>query len=191
MTGPVDELEVKARIDDAAALMRALTTAAATLVFAGEMIDRRFDRDGALAARDEVVRLRVYRPSDGGPVRGVLGWKGPAEPRGAYRLRAELETTVADPDAAFALLERLGFRTTLRIDRAITQYTLAGAVLRIERYPGMDTLLEVEGAPAAIERAIAGTGLARERFLPESLPFFVREYERRTGRPAVLAGAAS
>jgi hypothetical protein len=66
-------------------------------------------------------------------------------------------------------------------------YRLGGAVLRLEWYPEMDVLLEVEGAPGAIERAIAATGLDRERFVAESLPYFVAQYEARTGRAAVLA----
>jgi len=60
-------------------------------------------------------------------------------------------------------------------------------VLRLEWYPAMDVLLEVEGEPAAIEQAIGATGLAREAFLPESLPYFVERYEARTGRAALLA----
>jgi hypothetical protein len=51
----------------------------------------------------------------------------------------------------------------------------------------MDVLLEVEGEPAEIERAVAATGIARERFLAESLPYFVAAFERRTGRAALLA----
>ncbi|MBI1967635.1 MAG: class IV adenylate cyclase [Gemmatimonadetes bacterium] len=184
---PTDELEVKARVEDPDALARALAAAGAELTFQGEMIDRRYDRAGALEARDEVLRLRIYRPADGGAAYGVLAWKGPVSARGAYRHREELETRVADPDESIALLERLGFETALRIDRTITQYRLGGAVLRLERYPAMDTLLEVEGEPAAIERAIAATGLPRERFLPESLPYFIRVYEQRTGRRAELA----
>src|SRR5207245_8050581 len=66
-------------------------------------------------------------------------------------------------------------------------YRLGQAVLRIEWYPVMDVLLEVEGEPAEIERAIAATGLPRDRFFPESLPHFVAAYEARTGRPARIA----
>ena len=65
--------------------------------------------------------------------------------------------------------------------------SLGEAVLRVEWYPAMDVLLEVEGEPPAIERAIAATGLPRDRFLPESLPYFVAQYEARTGRAALLA----
>lgn len=187
MTAVVDELEVKARVDDPAALERTLLAAGATVTFRGAMSDRRYDRDAILEGRDEVLRLRVYRSADGSVPRGVLAWKGSVSVRGDYRRREELETAVGDPAAALALLERLGFSVSLRIDREITQFALGGAVLRLERYPAMDTLIEVEGEPAAIERAIRATGMPRDRFLPESLPFFVHEFERRTGRRAGLA----
>src|SRR5207253_55193 len=100
---PVDELEVKARVEDPDALRAALLRAGARLEFQGDMVDRRFDRGARLADRDE------------------------------------------------------------------------------------DVLIEVEGEPAGIERAIAATGLGRASFLAESLPYFVAAFERRTGRAALLA----
>lgn len=86
-----------------------------------------------------------------------------------------------------AVLTRLGFRVTMAIDRRVEVYRLGHAILRLERYPRMDILLEVEGSPAAIERAIAATGLEREHFRSESLPYFMNAYRRRTGRPPRLA----
>ncbi len=186
--GPSDEVEVKARVASPAALRRALVAAGARLEFRGRMSDRRFDRKRRLERHDEVLRLRVYRPANGAPPHGVLAWKGPATARGAYRHRLELEAQVTDPDAMLEILRRLRFKESLRIDRRVEVWCLGNAVLRIERYPRMDTLVEVEGAPRAIERAIAATGLAREGFLAESLPHFVRSYEARTGRRARLAG---
>ena len=186
---PADELELKARIEDPEALRGALTHAGATLEFRGDMIDRRFDRDGALSRRDEVLRLRVFRPAvdAAGSTYGMLGWKGPNSRRDGYRHRAEAEARVADPETVVTILERLGFTVSLRMDRRVEVWRLGGAVLRLETYPAMDVLLEVEGEPPAIERAIAATGLPRERFLPESLPYFVAAYEARTGRAALLA----
>ncbi len=153
-----DELEVKARVADPAAVRR-----------------------------DEVLRLRVYRPADGSPAYGVLGWKGPHSARGGYRHRAELEARVADPDATLAILEHAGFRVSLEIDRTVEIYRLPGVVLRLEWYPAMDVLLEVEGGPRAIERGIVATGLPRADFLPESLKHFTAEYEARTGKSARVA----
>jgi hypothetical protein len=85
------------------------------------------------------------------------------------------------------ILEQLGYAVSVRIDRRVEVYRLGQAVLRLEWYPAMDVLLEVEGEPSEIERAIAATGLARDRFLPESLPYFVAQYEARTGQAALLA----
>ena len=191
--GVQDELEVKARILHVPALQRALRRAGARLEFRGSMIDRRYDRDHRLEALDQVLRLRIYRPTRGRSW-GVLTWKGPVGTRGAYRHRAELETEVPDPVAVAGVLEALGFAVSLQIDRRIETWRFgrgrAEATMRIERYPEMDTLLEVEGAPRAIERAVRATGLPREQFLAESLPYFQAEYERRTGRPAVLSRSA-
>jgi len=181
-----DELEVKARVPDVPALEAALAGAGAVVVFAGEMVDHRFDRGRDLADRDEMLRLRVYRPA-AGAARGELGWKGPVGARGEYRHRAELETAVGDAETALELVRRLGFAETQRIERAVTVYRLESATLRIERYPDMDVLLEVEGEPAAIERAIRVTGLPRSEFRAESLPEFVARFEARTGRRARLA----
>jgi len=184
-----DELELKARVEDPDSLRKALLAAGAELVYRGAMLDRRFDRKGRLQRRDEVVRLRVYHPADRSGEWGVLGWKGPVGKRDGYRHREEWESRVDDPRAVLVVLRRLGYKIAVRIDRAIEQYNLGGATLRLEWYPAMDVLLEVEGAPDEIERAIAATGLPRESFVAESLPYFKEAYEKRTGRTARVSRA--
>ena len=72
------------------------------------------------------------------------------------------------------------------IDRDVSQYTLDDATVRFERYPRMDVLVEVEGAPAAIERAIERLELPRSEFSAARLPEFVARYEARTGARAAL-----
>jgi hypothetical protein len=47
----------------------------------------------------------------------------------------------------------------------------------------------VEGAPEAIERAIAVLGLPRPGFNAESVFWFMQQYEQRTGVRACLADA--
>jgi hypothetical protein len=63
---------------------------------------------------------------------------------------------------------------------------LAGAIVRFERYPRMDVLVEVEGSPDAIERAIGFIQLPRSAFSSARLPEFVVGYESRTGQRAAL-----
>ena len=179
-----EELELKARVEDADALRKAIVSVGAELVYRGAMMDRRFDRRGRLERRDQVVRLRVYHPADRSREWGVLGWKGPVHRKGEYRAREEWESRVEDPKATLVVLRRLGYKIVLRIDRAVEQYRLGDATLRLEWYPAMDVLLEVEGAPHDIERAITATGLPRGSFLPESLSYFTRAYEQRTGQAA-------
>jgi adenylate cyclase class IV len=183
-----EELELKAVVPDPAELRLRLTAAGAKAGFRGLMTDRRYDCDGVLAARDEVLRIRSYRP-DGGPASAEIAWKGPAtrSPEG-YKRRIELSCEARSaPDDPGTLLEALGYRVIHTIDRRVEVWLLAGASLRIERYPRMDVLLEVEGAPAGIETAIAATGLPRALFTAEALVDFVRRYDLRTGRTAALS----
>lgn len=186
-----DELELKAVIPDPDALRARLRASGAHARFLGRMSDRRFDRAGELAARDEVLRVRSFHDADG-RIEAILGWKGPMRlsPEG-YKQREELELPVASaaPPAASpqAFLSALGYDVVHAIDREVEIYEMDGATVRLERYPDMDPLLEVEGAPAQIERAIRATGIGRETFTADSLAEFVRRFEARTGRPAVLA----
>src|SRR5919205_1128702 len=73
-----DELELKAVLSDPDALRARLIAAGAVERFRGRMSDRRYDRAGELAARDEVLRVRSYHHA-GDRVAAVLGWKGAAQ----------------------------------------------------------------------------------------------------------------
>jgi len=73
------------------------------------------------------------------------------------------------------------------IDREVEVFVLGGATVRLEHYPRMDSLLEVEGDAAAIERAIAASGVPRTEFTADPLAEFVRRFEARGGETAVLA----
>jgi adenylate cyclase class IV len=180
-----EELELKAVVPDPDSLRARLQAAGGQVRFRGRMSDRRYDRQGELAARDEVLRVRSFEAA-GAPVETVLGWKGPTQrsPDG-YKRREELEVGVVAPP--HALLAALGYRPVYAIDRDVEIWELGGASVRLERYPDMDVLLEVEGSPDAIERAIDLTGIRRDAFTDESLIEFVRRFEARTGRSATLA----
>jgi adenylate cyclase class 2 len=182
------EVELKSVVDDVDRCRAAVEGAGATLVFVGRLEDRRWDTpDRAMLAKDHVLRVRVYRGY--GQVRAELDWKGPTQRDGTYKLREELATSVADPDALAEIFVQLGYEISIAIDRQIVQYDLAGAMIRFERYPRMDDLVEVEGTPEQIERAILVLGLARDGFTTDRLPEFVRRYEERTGGRAAISDA--
>jgi adenylate cyclase class IV len=179
------EVEVKGAVADPVAALVALKAAGAELAYAGRLEDRRYDTaERALAARDHVLRLRVYR--DGGlETRAMLDFKGPTGYADGYKVREEHSVEARDSIEFARILELLGYETR-EIDRMIEQYTLHGATVRFERYPRMDVLVEVEGEPEAIERAIAAMRLDRATFTTGRLPDFVRAYEERTGGRAAI-----
>lgn len=180
------EVELKGVVADPAALRARLLAAGARDVFRGMMSDRRYDRPrGDLLRDDHVLRLRVYDDAHGR--RAVLDWKGPTEHDAGFKVREELSTPCGDGAATAEILARLGYVIVHEIDREIEQFELDGAVLRIERYPRMDVLLEVEGTPEAIESAIAAAGLPRGEFSSERLADFVARYEARTGTMAAVS----
>ncbi|HKK07978.1 MAG TPA: hypothetical protein VKA44_03765, partial [Gemmatimonadota bacterium] len=130
---------------------------------------------------------RRFVPEEGAE-RVVLGWKGPASETGGFKRREEIETEVADGEAAGRLLERLGLGSvSLALDRAIEVWEKDGVTVRIEEYPAMDVLAEVEGDPEVVEARIRELGLPREPWKPWPLDRFVERFEARTGREARLA----
>jgi adenylate cyclase class IV len=192
--GAADEVELKAVVPDPAALRARLEAAGARLLFEGALADRRYDTaDGRLERRDEVLRLRTAEPRPGAPgaARASLDWKGPTREERGYKVREERSTAVGDPAVVALVLARLGLTVRREVDREVAEYAFGegalAAALRVERYPRMDVLLEVEGAPAAIERAIAATGLPRAAFTAGRLVDYRLAFERRTGLRAATA----
>jgi predicted adenylyl cyclase CyaB len=180
------EVELKAVVDDLAERKSKIEAAGGTLSFEGKISDRRYDfASRELTGRDEVLRTRRYQSR--ASARTYLDWKGPTEMRDGYKMREEITAAVEDFDSLEKILERLGLGLTWEIDREISQYELAGAVIRFETYPRMDVLVEVEGEPDAIEAAIEALGLPRGMFTSERLPDFVSSFEHRTGVRAAVS----
>jgi hypothetical protein len=154
------------------------------------MVDRRYDREGVLLGKDEVLRLRLYRYPDGRED-AVVAWKGATRvtPQG-YKERQELEYKLEAEDARpEELFAALGYGEINTIERYVEHYHLGEAVVRLEWYPRMDVLVEVEGSEAGIEGALTVIGLPREAYTPEALKAFADRFAERTGRPAILVAA--
>jgi adenylate cyclase class IV len=167
-----------------------LVAAGARPGFHGMMSDVRYDKDGELLARDEVLRLRVFQDEEGDR-KTILGWKGATRVTAdGYKARRELEYDIrhrtAPPED---LLEALGYRRIYTIDRYVEYYHLGTADVRLEWYPRMDVLIEVEGDAQGIEAGLLAVGLPRADFTAESLAAFAARYAERTSRAPVLSAA--
>lgn len=181
------ELEVKALVPDPGALRRALLAAGARENFRGMLRDRRLDRGGELLGRDEIFRLRRWVPRQGAE-RAEVGWKGTKSVSAAgYKRCEEIEFAVSDGASALRLLETLGYRVFHAIDRYVEVYQFDDVVARLEWYPRMDVLVEIEGTPEGIERLITIAGLSRDQCVPDALAEFGERYEARTGRRALFS----
>lgn len=180
------EIELKSVVPDVAECRRRLDAAGARLMFEGRLEDSRYDTsERRLAATDELLRVRWYIDARG--ERATLEWKGPTGRADGYKVRDEIVAQIPDADAIAAILERLGYAEMARIDRDVAQYALGDAVIRFERYPRMDPLVEVEGSPEAIEGAIATLGIPRDAFSADRLLAFIARFEARTGQTAALS----
>ncbi len=179
------EVELKSVVDDPDRAVDVLREAGADFMLEGKLTDTRYDTpDRALLARDHVLRVREFA---GKPApQASLEWKGPTGYDRGYKVREEISTEIGDARTLERLLGGLGYVVIREIDRVITQLTYRGATVRIERYPRMDSLIEVEGEPEAIELAIAATKLARSGFTSERLADFVGRFEARTLERAAL-----
>lgn len=181
------ELELKGVVPDPDALRRAFRAAGATLGDHGMLHDRRYDRGTELTARDELIRTRTFLPA-GSRAQVQLGWKGPAQVSAeGYKRREERELDLAAGEPA-PFLEALGYTVIHAIDRYIETWHVDGGHARIEWYPRMDVLVEVEGTPDAIERMIRISELPRDSFTSEALTAFTARYDSvHPGAPSLVA----
>jgi adenylate cyclase class IV len=132
--------------------------------------------------------MRTLRPR-GAAERTVLDWKGATSIANGYKVREEHSMDVGDSAALLAILAGLGLTVVREIERDVETYDVAGAMVRLEWYPRLDVLIEIEGDPPAIERAVACTGIARSEFTAERLNAFIARFEARTGQRAALSRA--
>lgn len=180
------EVELKAVVGDPEAAQRLLAGAGAKPAFQGTLTDRRYDTAGGeLSARNEVVRVRTYADKSG--TRSSLDWKGPSSRQTGFKIREEISTAISDERSLVGILSKLGYAVVAEIDRKIVQYEVFGATVRFEFYPRMDTLVEVEGSPESIGRAIEALGMSRGEFSSDSLAAFVNRFEHRTGVRAAIS----
>jgi len=172
------ELELKGVVPDPAATRGKLLSSGLIKGARGMLRDRRYDRQGEFTARDEVVRVRAFT-RENGTTQFTVGWKGPTQrsPEGLkQREEREFDVDAGDPSS---FLSALGFEANHSIDRYVEYYYLKDlkGSARLEWYPRMDVLVEVEGTPDQIETVIAAMGLPRDSFTAEALTAFTARYD--------------
>jgi len=141
------ETEVKFRAADLAAL-RADLIAQGAVITQSRHLERNTlfdDADRSLARRGMLLRLRDALDTQ-------LTLKAPAPPdaqNSQHKARIEIETTVNDYDAAFAILTALGYAPWWRYEKYRESFRLDEVIIALDHTPIGD-FVEIEGPPDAI-----------------------------------------
>ncbi len=128
-----------------------------------------WDRDDELMAQGSALRLRRFAGE------AWLTWKGPKVPDALLKIRPELETEIADAEAAEGILRALGFRPVMEMVKTRAVMHRADLVACLDETP-FGCFLELEGEAPAIRATMATLGLSPEAAERRSYPTLFREH---------------
>ena len=172
------EIEVKLQIENVAGLRRKLRKLGA--VASPRVFERNILYDtslGDLQSSGRLLRIRTESAVGGGESRrtasrGILTYKSPIEnlelgSSAKYKQRQEHEIEVSQPDRLEQILRGLGFHPGFIYEKYRTAYRLKsvkGLILDLDETP-IGNYLELEGPPAAIDRAAKLLGFAPQDYI--------------------------
>ncbi|MCI0499901.1 MAG: class IV adenylate cyclase [Planctomycetales bacterium] len=140
------------------------------------------DADGALKKRGCGLRLRTE--TAGGQTIFILTFKGPRQ-ESPYKNRPECQTQVVDGAAAAAILEALGYRTTLTVAKTRRVWELDGCEVCLDELPRLGCFVEVEGPDEqTILKVLTKLGLQDQPHIRHSYSsMMARQLESEDGSP--------
>lgn len=202
-TGPTHrEIEIKLRVADIPALLRRLRRIGAAA--RGRVFERNtlYDTPAADFRRCGcLLRVRVETPAAGhrlavGPRGAVLTFKAPPEKPGRkprsrrmgirpprYKVRLERELRMRTPSAWPRLLGLIGLRPAFIYEKYRSTFVLGPLQLDLDETPA-GVFLELEGSPAAIDRAAKALGYSpRDYFTGTYWDVYAADCRRRGVHP--------
>jgi len=201
------EIEIKLKISDPKALKRELKRLGARPADGGSGRVHEwnviFDTPkGGLAKHGQLLRIRMETPetkskkSKAAPIRRTLltfkrpivGGSAPSasvQENHRHKVREEIEVEVADAGVLAKIFEGLGMRGWFRYEKYRTTLRLPartswakGLLIEFDETP-IGTFVELEGPPAAIDRAAQELGYSRRDYVLRSyLALYVEECRR-------------
>jgi len=168
------EVEIKLPVTDVAAMRRRLQKLGFTLDQRRRLeVNWLFDDDhGSLRADGLLLRLRKAGRE------WLLTYKGPSIP-GPHKSREESETKLANGDEMRLILDALGYRETFVYERYRTTFVLGSGARKgeavIDETP-IGNYLELEGAPAWIDRLAAALGFEPSQYILQSYATLFQQY---------------
>ena len=143
------EIEAKFRLPDPEPLRAQLSASGAVRLGRVLEVNRLFDApDGRLKSAGCGLRVRSWQSLDGdGATGATLTFKGPRD-ASEYKSREEIETAVADANAAITIVQRLGLRERLVFEKRREAWKLHECEVTLDELPLLGWYLEIEGPDA-------------------------------------------
>ncbi len=163
------ETEVKFRIGDAGEMNRKLEALGAKLVRSGRESNIKYDRDGELSRKKELLRLRSYAGEC-----DITHKRKPANTPSDLKVRVETIVHVGSFDAARKLLEALGYRKAWVYEKDRHIWELSGVEVMVDVLPLIGNFVEIEGTREEIEKTASSLGLSMKH---ASVTTYSQEYE--------------
>ena len=172
------EIEIKFRIDNLAALTRALKEAGfKQITRSTHEMNSLYDLPGQkLRKRGQMLRLRKYGK------KWVLTHKAKSK-AGRHKTRVELETPVENGPQMDAILRTLGFAPTFRYEKYRAEWSDGTGHVVLDKTP-IGNFGEIEGSPRWIDRTARTIGIAPGDYITQTYAPMFFEWKRRTHSPA-------
>jgi predicted adenylyl cyclase CyaB len=148
------ETEVKFRIADAGGFSEKLRKAGAKLLVTGLERNIKYDRNGELSEKKELLRLRSY--ADGADITHKR--RRPSGPIG-FKTREETVVMIENFEAGRLLLERLGYEKVWIYEKKRAVWELGPVEVMVDELPLIGCFAEIEGEPEEIKKAARKLGL--------------------------------
>ena len=168
------EIEIKFRVENLSAIVRALKQAAfRQLTRSTHEMNSLYDLPGQkLRERGEMLRLRKYGKN------WVLTHKARSK-EGRHKARVELETRVENGEQMDVILRALGFMPTFRYEKYRAEWGDGDGHVVIDETP-IGNFGEIEGSPRWIDRTARKLGISPNDYITETYAPMFFAWKRRT-----------
>ncbi|MFH0956774.1 MAG: class IV adenylate cyclase [Candidatus Aenigmatarchaeota archaeon] len=163
------ETEVKFRMGSAAEFSERLRKAGAKFVKTGFEMNIKYDRNGELEKKKELLRLRSYAGEA-----DITHKRKAKSGRMGFKTREETVVMIESFDAGKKLLERLGYEKDWIYEKKQQVWVLGKIEVFLDELPLIGNFIEIEGEPEEIEKAARKLGLDMKDALTTT---YADEYE--------------
>ncbi len=148
------ETEVKFRIGDPDGVKKRLANAGAKLVSTGLETNIKYDRDGELRKRKELLRLRTYAGSA-----DITHKRKPKNASRDFKVREETIVRIDDAESGKKLLSMLGYERSGFYEKKREVWVFGSVQVMIDSMPFMGNFVEIEGSEKGIREVAEKLGL--------------------------------